>query len=596
MWRKDLYIEEAERQLNNTDFYVPITSKSTTTDNQTVKKVLFSFINSGKLPSDASNLVVKEPKEPCFYMLPKIHKINTPGRPIVSACSCPTELISEFVDSVLQPLVSSLPSFVKDTNDALRECDNFTFPQNTPHDERHLFTMDVTSLYTNIPHGEGLVALKHFLPKSKFRVDPVVILRLAELVLTLTSFKFGDQHYKQVRGVAMGTKMGPSFACLFMGYLEERIFQAYVGVVPLLYRRFIDDCFGAAAGPLQLLINFINFVSSFHPSIKFTHQVSATTLPFLDIQVSIHPDSDKLSTSVFYKPTDSHSYLNYTSCHPPSTKSSIPYSQFLRLRRLCSCDEDFDSKSQQMASFFTSQGYEEQCVQNGLCRAKRKSRAAALDNQAGRSVTKSERPVLSIIYHPHNLPVANIIKKNFHIIQSDPDLSEIFPEPPLVAFKRDTSLRDQLVHSKLLSSPSVTSPGTHPCGLPRCKICPHVSSATSIRGPKGSFEIKRHFTCQSADVVYAVICSLCSDSVLMMYVGETFRTLAARGEEHLRAARLGYNTQVGEHFQRPGHCADHFTICCVWQNSGESARRKFTEMHLAHRLGTFRPSGMNIRS
>ena len=147
-----------------------------------------------------------------------------------------------------------------------------------------------------------------------------------------------------------------------MGYLEERIFQAYDWVVPLLYRRFIDDCFGAAAGPLQLLINFINFVSSFHPSIKFTHQVSATTLPFLDIQVSIHPDSDKLSTSVFYKPTDSHSYLNYTSCHPPSTKSSIPYSQFLRLRRLCSCDEDFDSKSQQMASFFTSQGYEEQCV------------------------------------------------------------------------------------------------------------------------------------------------------------------------------------------------------------------------------------------
>ena len=165
-----------------------------------------------------------------------------------------------------------------------------------------------------------------------------------------------------------------------------------------------------------------------------------------------------------------------------------------------------------------------------------------------------------------------------------------------MAFKRDTSLRDQLVHSKLLSSPSVTSPGTHPCGLPRCKICPHVSSATSIRGSKGSFEIKRHFTCQSADVVYAVICSLCSDSVLMMYVGETFRSLAARGEEHLRAARLGYNTQVGEHFQRPGHCADHFTICCVWQNSGESARRKFTEMHLAHRLGTFRPSGMNIRS
>ena len=461
---------------------------------------------------------------------------------------------------------------------------------------KDLFTMDVTSLYTNIPHSDGLVALKHFLPKSKFRVDPVVILRLAELVLTLTSFKFGDQHFKQVRGVAMGTKMGPSFACLFMGYLEERIFQAYAGVVPLLYRRFIDDCFGAAAGPLQVLMDFITFVSSFHPSIKFTHQVSSTTLPFLDIQVSIHPDSDKLSTSVFYKPTDSHSYLNYTSCHPPSTKSSIPYSQFLRLRRLCSSDEDFENKSQQMASFFISQGYEEQCVSKGLCRAQRKGRAASLEDQTGRRVARNERPVLSIVYHPHNLAVTNIIRKNFHIIQSDPELTEVFPEPPLVAFKRDTSLRDHLVHSKLLSSSTGGVPGTHPCGLPRCKICPHVSSATTIRGPKGSFVIKRHFTCQSTDVVYAVICSKCSDSVLMMYVGETFRSLSARGEEHLRAARLGYHTQVGEHFQRPGHCADHFTICCVWQNSGESARRKFTEMHFAHKFGSFRPSGMNIRS
>ena len=249
-----------------------------------------------------------------------------------------------------------------------------------------------------------------------------------------------------------------------------------------------------------------------------------------------------------------------------------------------------------MAGFFTSQGYDEQCVNKGLRRAQGKTRAAVLGDQAGRSKARNERPVLSITYHPHNLPVTNIIKKNFHIIQSDPDLEDLFPQPPLVAFKRDTSLRDQLVHSKLLSSSNNTAPGTHPCGLPGCKICPHVSSATNIRGPKGSFKITRHFTCQSADVVYAVMCTLCSDSVPMLYVGETFRSLAVRGEEHLRAARLGYRTQVGEHFQRPEHCADHIAIFCVWQNSGEGARRKFTEMHFAHKLGTFRPSGMNIRS
>ena len=73
----------------------------------------------------------------------------------------------------------------------------------------------------------------------------------------------------------------------------------------------------------------------------------------------------------------------------------------------------------------------------------------------------------------------------------------------------------------------------------------------------------------------------------MMHVAETFRSLAVRGKEHLRAAKLGYNTQVGEHFQRPGHCPDHFSILVLWQNSDARMRRRFAEMHFAHKLGTF---------
>ena len=52
----------------------------------------------------------------------------------------------------------------------------------------------------------------------------------------------------------------------------------------------------------------------------------------LDIKVSIEGNS--LCTSVHYKPIDSHSYLLYSSSHPSHVKNSIPYSQFLRRRRL----------------------------------------------------------------------------------------------------------------------------------------------------------------------------------------------------------------------------------------------------------------------
>ena len=39
-----------------------------------------------------------KPKAGRFYLLPKTHKVNNPGRPIVSATGHPTEKNSEFID------------------------------------------------------------------------------------------------------------------------------------------------------------------------------------------------------------------------------------------------------------------------------------------------------------------------------------------------------------------------------------------------------------------------------------------------------------------------------------------------------------------
>ena len=68
-------------------------------------------------------------------------------------------------------------------------------------------------------------------------------------------------------------------------------------------------------------------------------------------------NGDALATSVSYKPTDSHSYLLFSSSHPNHTKQSIPYSQCLRLRRLCSDDKDFEIKSLEMRTFFVERAY-----------------------------------------------------------------------------------------------------------------------------------------------------------------------------------------------------------------------------------------------
>jgi len=81
--------------------------------------------------------------------------------------------------------------------------------------------MDITSLYTVIPNGEGLLALKHFFDlRAVKEPSSETLLRLAKPVSILNWFSFADNYFKQINGVAMGTKMEPSYANLLVGYVE----------------------------------------------------------------------------------------------------------------------------------------------------------------------------------------------------------------------------------------------------------------------------------------------------------------------------------------------------------------------------------------
>eukprot|EP00061_Rhincodon_typus_P015264 g42847.t1 len=85
----------------------------------------------------------------------------------------------------------------------------------------------------------------------------------------------------------MGTHMGPSYACLFVGFVEESLFNNYTGTIPDLFLCYIYDCIGAASCSHKELKQFINFANTFHHALKFTWTISDTSLPFLCLSVSI---------------------------------------------------------------------------------------------------------------------------------------------------------------------------------------------------------------------------------------------------------------------------------------------------------------------
>ena len=126
--------------------------------------------------------------------------------------------------------------------------------------------------------------------------------------------------------------------------------------------------------------------------------------------------------------------------------NSIPYSQFLRLRRLCSDDSDFSSKSEEMCQFFEKRGYPVSVVKTGHHRAQQ------FDRQSSRQTSqkdKNDRIPFTLTFHPHNHAVKSIILNNFKLLQNDPETGRIFSQPPLISFRRDKNVGNFLVRSAL---------------------------------------------------------------------------------------------------------------------------------------------------
>ena len=130
--------------------------------------------------------------------------------------------MSAFLKCHLKPIAQKIKSCVKNTNHFLRKLD--ARPSLT--EGIILCTIDVVGLYPNIPHKDGLVAMRKALDAREDKtVSTDSFIELAECVLKNNIFEHNTSFYKELRGTAIGTKMAPPYAIIFMGDLEEKLFK-----------------------------------------------------------------------------------------------------------------------------------------------------------------------------------------------------------------------------------------------------------------------------------------------------------------------------------------------------------------------------------
>ena len=272
---KEDYIKEGLRQLSDTNHYEILEEDPSQNYNNQIYQVLQQAVNLDIIDDKLKKtLYNKAPRTPNFYMLPKIHKPNNPGRPIVKGIGSITENISAYVDQEIRHLIPRKPSYLKDTTHVIHI---LLGKKLAPEDI--LVTIDVNSLYTNIPHTKGIKAMNRVLEETNIHfMKKLLICRLASLVLTKNYLEFNGRIYRQIQGKAMGTRMAPSYANTFMKYVEMQLIDISPKK-PTIWLRFIYDIIMIWGHGRQALEHLANNI---HPTIKFSFNSNEQEIPFLD--------------------------------------------------------------------------------------------------------------------------------------------------------------------------------------------------------------------------------------------------------------------------------------------------------------------------
>ena len=353
------YRQEAFEQLSNPTFYTEI-DKAPQVD-FAAQRVLqcLRHLRNKKFITPREFRFLAPPTSPTprrFRLLPKLHKLSwpdptmPPGRPIVSDTGSATRNAGEIIEFFLKPLCAQLPSHLKDTRHLIAILREIFLPNDTVI----LFTLDVASLYTNVPINEGLEAVSTmFLAHPDCKRPDKTLLTLLELILTSNTFHFEDRIFRQCHGVAMGQIFGGSFANVFLGDWEIKSVSSF-SLQPHTWLRFQDDIFGVWTHSETKLYEFVTHLNSCHPTIRvqLTH---GSSVDFLDLTIS------HVNSRIFYKPyfkeTASHMILTPSSHHPKTTFSGLLFGEVLRLATNSSSREVFHQAFHKVSSVWRDQGF-----------------------------------------------------------------------------------------------------------------------------------------------------------------------------------------------------------------------------------------------
>ena len=168
-------------------------------------------------------------------------------------------------------------------------------------------------------------------------------------------------------------------------------------------------------------------------------------IEFLVVDVIL--ENERIKTDLCTKNTDKYQYLPATSSHPNSVKRAIPYGLGVHAKRICSSDKDYKTRRNEIKTHLQNRGYRSSLIEEQLQKVDELNREDLLQYKDRK---ENDRVPLVFTYSKALPNIHAFLRKHLKILHQSNRLKKIFPDPPIVSFKRDNNIKDILVHKNII--------------------------------------------------------------------------------------------------------------------------------------------------
>ena len=420
------YDREADRQLSDKKTYTELDKATydlglaTTAD--TVKCLANELLRGGNITKTERSVFYSKLTKlegSYIYFLPKIHKkfnksINAfPGRPIAATFMCVVHTLDKYITELTKPLLPIIPGSLIDTTDLLVK-----LPKGKLSNRSRFVTSDVNSLYPNIPWRGGIDAATAFYAdhirflrkhnRDNGLLPPPTVTIFHDAITTVITRSFitfkGRRFFQQASGTSMGSCISVYLANAYMYQLTMRHIPRGINQPAperpkwlLFFERFIDDLILIVEDCTKEDIDSF-FLGISNETISYETTEPSISTPALDVLLTICQETFTIVTEPYSKPTSKPTFLHASSMHPTHSIHSLPYAQFLRLKRISSSDAIFQRHAATHSQAFSLRGYSTATIQKALKKTNAIPRSKLLIRKSEREMEPTKSVANSFKY------------------------------------------------------------------------------------------------------------------------------------------------------------------------------------------------------